>query len=137
MDISDATALVIATSALVGTYTAHLLGKRGQKHDEKQQVAASKLQTRISAFDELESLNDRLTTENARLRDLYAEAETRGDVRYVAQARRCRVALEQSIEALASLQQVVLDEIATASALDAQERIARHLTQDHPVDEES
>lgn len=132
MNVGDITAGVIAVSGVVGTFTAYHLSKRGQRNDERQQAAATKLQERITSFDELESLNDRLTTENARLRDLYAEAETRGDVRLASQAQRCRAALEQSMEAMASLQSVVLSEIAKASADDVRTQVSRHLEQDHP-----
>lgn len=132
MQIGDATALLIAASGVAGTYTAYRLSKRGQRNDEKQQAAATKLQDRITAFDELESLNDRLSTENARLRDLYAEAETRGDVRLATQARRCRAALDETTAALTALQSVVLAEVSKIAAQDAIEHAQRHVSTDHP-----
>lgn len=132
MDVSDVTALIIGVSGVVGTVTAYLLSKRGQRNDEKQQEAASKIQRRVTAFDELESLNDRLSKENERLRDLYSEAETRGDVRLAQQARRCRAALDDAVAGLTTLQAVVLSEIATVSAGDAITRAEKHMADDHP-----
>lgn len=131
MDVSDVTAIIIALAGVAGTVTAYLLSKRGQHNDEKQQEAATKIQKRITAFDELESLNDRLSNENSRLRDLATEAETRGDARLAQQARRCRGTLDETVAALASLQAVVLSEIATASAGDAIERAEKHMRDDH------
>jgi hypothetical protein len=131
MDLSDVTASAIAVTGLLGAASAYVLGKRGQKNDEKQQEAATKLQKRITAFDELESLNDRLSTENARLRDLYSEAETRGDARMAVQAKRCREQLQKSMDAMSTLQSVVLSEIAKASAEDAIERGRQHILEDH------
>lgn len=135
MDAGTITALIIAATGAFGAVTAYLLGKRGQRNDELQQEAAGKIQKRITAFDELESLNDRLTTENTRLRDLYTEAETRGDARLATQARRCRTVLDETVAALAVLQSIVLSEVAGESAKDATTRAEKHVRDDHPEDE--
>lgn len=139
MTLGDVTALVIAASGIGGTYTAYRLGKRGQHNDEMQQEAATKLQKRITAFDELESLNDRLTKdierlqlENTNLRALILEAESRGDLRLARQANRCREQLDQLGTALATLQSVVVSEIASASAQHAIDLTEQHLSDDHP-----
>jgi len=126
------TALIIAVSGVLGSYAAWRLGQRGQKNDEKQQAAATNLQERIAAFDELESLNDRLTAENQRFRELVNEAEARGDMRLAAQGRRCRERLEEMTTAISTLQSVVLSEVARASAQDASEKARDHLRVDHP-----
>lgn len=132
MTVEQLTALIIALSGVLGTYVAWRLGQRGQKNDEKQQAAATSLQERIAAFDELESLNDRLTTENKRLRELVDEAEARGDLRLAAQGRRCRERIEEMTSAIATLQSVVLSEVARESAKDATERARDHIAEDHP-----
>lgn len=139
MNLSEITALVIAGSGVAGTYTAYRLGKRGQHNDEKQQEAATRLQKRITAFDELESLNARLTEENARLiaevarlRPLEDEATARGDLRLARQATRCREQLQQVTTALATLQSVVVSEIANASAQHAIDLAEQHIADDHP-----
>lgn len=132
MSVEQLTALIIALSGIGGTYVAWRLGQRGQRNDEKQQAAATNLQERIAAFDELESLNDRLTTENKRLRELVDEAEARGDMRLAAQGRRCRERIEEMTTAISTLQSVVLSEVARASAEDAVERARDHTRTDHP-----
>lgn len=132
MSVEQLTALIIALSGVLGTYVAWRLGQRGQHNDEKQQAAATNLQERVAAFDELESLNDRLTTENSRLRELVSEAESRGDIRLAAQGRRCRERIEEMTTAIATLQSVVLSEVARESARDATDRARDHLRSDHP-----
>lgn len=132
MSVEQLTALIIAASGVLGTYVAWRLGQRGQHNDEKQQAAATSLQERIAAFDELESLNDRLTTENKRLRELVDEAEARGDMRLAAQGRRCRERIEEMTTAIATLQSVVLSEVATASAQHAIDRGTEHIATEHP-----
>lgn len=132
MNLSEVTALVIAASGVIGTYTAYRLGQRGQHNDERQQTAATKLQERISAFDELESLNDRLSKETDRLRVLLTEAEARGDLRLSQQTGRCRERIEELTTAVATLQSVVLSEVAKASAEEAVERAEAHVKTDHP-----
>ena len=139
MKIADITALIIALSGIIGSLVAWQLGKRGQKNDEDQQAAANRLQKRIAAFDELESLNDRLTTENARLRDenkelreLEHEAETRGDIRLAAQARRCRQRIDETVAALVTLQAVVVSEVARSSAQHDIDLAAQHVVDEHP-----
>lgn len=134
MNISEVTALVIAASGVGGTYTAYRLGQRGQHNDEKQQAAATRLQERISAFDELESLNDRLSKEVDRLRELLGEAETRGDLRLSQQTSRCRERIEELTTAVATLQSVVLSEVASAAAAESVQRAERHVATDHPSD---
>lgn len=126
------TSFIIALSGILGSWGAWRLSQRGQRNDEKQQAAATNLQERIAAFDELESLNDRLTTENKRLRELATEAETRGDLRLAQQAGRCRDRLAEMTTALATLQSVVLSEVARESAKDAADRGAQHIATDHP-----
>lgn len=132
MDVGTITALIIAGTGLLGTVTAWLLGKRGQHNDEKQQEAKLKLEKRIAAFDELESLNDRLAQENTRLRELLTEAEATGDLRLARQARRCRAALDETTAALTALQAVVLSEVSRASAHHTVERAQQHVADDHP-----
>lgn len=135
MTVGEITATIVALTGAAGLYLSHRLGLIGQRNDEKQQAAANKIQERVTAFDELESLNDRLKTENDRLRDLLAEAETRGDVRLANQARRCRQVLEETTAALTSLQSVVLSEVARVAAKDAGEQVEKHLSNEHPEDE--
>jgi uncharacterized phage infection (PIP) family protein YhgE len=132
VSVQQLTGLIIALSGVLGTYVAWRLGQRGQRNDEKQQAAATSLQERIAAFDELESLNDRLTTENTRLRELVTEAETRGDLRLAQQAGRCRERITEMTTAISTLQSVVLSEVARASAQEANERAQKHLDADHP-----
>lgn len=134
MSVEQLTALIIALSGVLGTYVAWRLGQRGQHNDEKQQAAATNLQERVAAFDELESLNDRLTSENGRLRELVSEAESRGDIRLAAQGRRCRERIEEMTTAIATLQSVVLSEVARESARDATDSAREHLRSDHPGD---
>lgn len=139
MDVGDATAAVIALATAGATYSAWRLGQRGQKQDEKQQTAATRLQERIAAFDELESINDRLGAENARLtgevdrlRGLIAEAEATGNMRLAQQAHRCRERLDELVASMASLQAVVVSEVARTAAQDAGDRAAEHVRVDHP-----
>ena len=132
MTVASATALIVAITGLVGILLAHRLGLLGQKKDAIQQAAATKLQERIAAFDELESLNDRLHKEIDRLRDLLGEAETRGDARLAIQARRCADRLQENVAALATLQAVVLSEIANTAAERAIADAQRHVLEEHP-----
>lgn len=132
MTTGELTGLIVALTGLIGLFLAHRLGILGQKKDAQQQTAATKLQERIASFDELESLNSHLREEINRLRDLLNEAETRGDVRLAAQARRCSARLEETFTALATLQSVVLSEIARADAHDAIAEGRRHVDEDHP-----
>jgi len=132
LDLGDVTAIVVAATGLVGGVTSYKLGKRGQRNDETQQAAATRLQERIAAFDEMESLNDRLEKENLRLRALVDEAEARGDLRLAAQGRRCRERLDDLTTAMSTLQSVVLAEMAQKSAGEAVDRAREHITTDHP-----
>lgn len=139
MNIGELTALIIAITGCAGLYLSHRLGILGQKKDAQQQAAATKLQERIAAFDELESINDRLTkalesadTENRRLRELVTEAEVRGDLRLAAQGRRCGQRLEEMSAALVTLQSVVLSEVAKASARHEVDLASQHVATDHP-----
>ena len=132
MDVGTITAIIIAITGLLGWFTSYVLGKRGQRNDEKQQDAKTRLEERIAAFDELESLNDRLTTENARLRTLLTETEATGDLRLARQARRCREQLDEVTAALSTLKAVVHDEITRAASDDAIARTSRHVDDDHP-----
>lgn len=139
MDFAIVSPMIVAVTGAGAAYASYRLGKRGQKNDEKQQEAANRLQKRITAFDELESLNARLTEENtrliaevARLRPLENEAEARGDMRLARQASRCREQLEQVTTALATLQSVVVSEIANASAQHAIDLAEQHIAADHP-----
>lgn len=132
MSVGDLTALIVAATGILGLLLAHRLGILGQKKDAQQQTAATKLQERIASFDELESLNTHLRDEINRLRDLLSEAETRGDVRLAAQARRCSARLEETFTALATLQSVVLSEIARSEAHDSIAEGRRHVAEDHP-----
>lgn len=141
-DLGTLTGLIVAASGVLGILLAHRLGLLGQKRDVEQQQAANKIAERIAAFDELESLNDRLTTENARLREenrewrsLEAEADARGDVRLAQQARRCRERLDSTVAALATLQAVVVSEVARSSAQNAIDVAELHLSTEHPADE--
>lgn len=142
MDVSDITAAVIAASGVLGIYTSYRLGKRGQRNDETQQTAAQRLQERIAAFDELESLNERLGVENTRLatenvglRNLIAEAEAAGNIRLARQAARCRDQITETVAALTALQSVVVAEVAKAAADMAITRADRHLGEEHPDEE--
>ena len=133
MSVGELTGLIVASTGVLGLFLAHRLGLLGQKKDAQQQAAATKLQERIASFDELESLNTHLRDEINRLRDLLAEAETRGDVRLAAQARRCSARLEETFTALATLQSVVLSEIARSETNEAIAEGRRHIVDDHPV----
>ena len=53
MSVPEITGLLIAVTGLLGAFVSYRLGQRGQHVDEKQQAAATKLQERIAAFDEL------------------------------------------------------------------------------------
>jgi hypothetical protein len=132
MDVGTLTALIVAATGLIGATSAYLLGKRGQQADKNQQDAKHRLEKRIAAFDELESLNDRLEKENTRLRELLVEAEATGDLRLSRQARRCRERLDETTAALAVLQSVVLAEVSRVAAADAVQRAADHIADDHP-----
>lgn len=132
MSVGELTGLIVAGTGLLGLFLAHYLGLIGQRKDAQQQTAATKLQERIASFDELESLNTHLREEINRLRDLLNEAETRGDVRLAAQARRCSARLEETFTALATLQSVVLSEIARADTNDVIAEGRRHIADEHP-----
>jgi uncharacterized phage infection (PIP) family protein YhgE len=132
VSVEQLTALIIALSGILGTYVAWRLGQRGQRNDEKQQAAATNLQERIAAFDELESLNDRLNAENKHLRELVGEAESRGDLRLAAQGRRCRERIDEMTTAISTLQSVVLSEVARVSSSEASQRAHEHVETDHP-----
>lgn len=133
MSVGEATGLIVATTGLVGLILAHRLGLLGQKKDAQQQAAATKLQKRITAFDELESLNDRLEKENERLRVLIDEADARGDVRLARQGERCRTTLAHLTAAIATLQSLVTAEIvAEVHAGEVIDQARRHIELDHP-----
>ena len=132
MDGGTVASIVVAGAGLISAVSAYALGKRGQRNDEKQQSAKTKLEERIAAFDELESLNDRLEKENSRLRDVLAQTEATGDIRLARQARRCREKLDECVAALSALQSVVLAEVARVAAGDAIEDAVRHVAEDHP-----
>ena len=139
MDVSDLTSFIIAGAGILGTYVSWRLGQRGQKNDERQQSAATSLQKRITAFDELESLNDRLSaeivrlnTEVARLQGLIAEAETRGDIRLAKQASRCRERLEDMSATMVVMQSVVLSEVTRTAAQNQLDLTAQHIADEHP-----
>lgn len=139
MSVGELTALIIAITGVVALILSHRLGILGQKKDVQQQAAATKLQERIAAFDEMESINDRLTTaltnadvENTRLRALIDEAETRGDLRLAAQGRRCAHRLSEMSAALVTLQTVVLSEVARSSAQNTADLASQHIVEDHP-----
>lgn len=131
MDIGGITAVIVAATGLIGAITAYLLGKRGQRNDERQQSAKTRLEERIASFDEMESLNDRLAVENTRLRELLAEAEARGDLRLARQARQCSERLEEIMTSLSALSTVVMSEVLKASTDEAIERARQHIA-DHP-----
>lgn len=132
MNLGDIAGVLVAITGLLGIFLAHYLGLIGQKKDAQQQAAATKLQDRIASFDELKELNDAFKAEISRLRDLLTEAETRGDVRLAAQARRCSARLEETFTALATLQSVVLSEMAHAAADDSVRTGRQHVAEDHP-----
>lgn len=137
-DLGNLTGLIVAASGVLGIVLAHRLGLLGQRKDAEQQAAANKIAERIAAFDELESINDRLEKENdrlqgdiAQLRALAQEAETRGDLRLARQASVCRDRLTEVTAALASLQSVVVSDIARQSAQHAIDLADSHLAT-HP-----
>ena len=143
MSVGEVTGLIVAITGLLGIVLAHRLGLRGQRKESQAQIALGRLQERKDAFDELESLNDRLMAENKhlretkaeddqRLRELLAEMEATGNLRLARQARRCREQLDEAIAAIAALQAVVLAEITKASADVALDRARDHLSTDHP-----
>lgn len=139
MSTGELTGLIVALTGVAALLFSHRLGILGQKKDAQQQAAATKLQERIAAFDELESINDRLTTalanadvENARLRALIDEAETRGDLRLAAQGRRCAHRLSEMSAALVTLQSVVLSEVHRSSAQHEIDLAGQHVAVDHP-----
>ena len=132
LSTGDIATLIVALTGVGGLYPSYRLGQRGHENDKKQQAAATTLQERIAAFDELESLNDRLEKENLRLRALVDEAEARGDLRLAAQGRRCRERLDDLTTAMSTLQSVVLAEMAQKSAGEAVDRAREHITTDHP-----
>lgn len=132
MSVGEATGLIVAVTGVLGLILAHRLGLLGQRKDAQAQAAATRLQERVAAFDELESLNDRLGTENARLRELLVEAEATGNLRLARQAQRCRAALDETTAALASLQAVVLAEVSQATASHSINRAQQHIADDHP-----
>ena len=143
MDAGDITAVVIAATGLAGVWLSHRLGLLGQRKDAEQQKAAHRLAERVEYFDELESINDRLTAENTRLRaeveslrTLISEAEARGDIRLAQQATRCRERLDDLIATVSTLQGVVVAEMAKTQAGDAIEKAMRHVAADHPEDED-
>ena len=131
-DLGQVASFILALVAVAGAITSWRLGKRGQHTAEIEQAAKRSLEERVTAFDELESLNDRLEKENARLRELATEAEVAGDARLARQAHRCREQLEQMTATVALLQGVVLDELTRAAAGDSIEKAARHVAEDHP-----
>lgn len=136
MSVGEATGLIVAVTGLAGLVLAHRLGLLGQKRDAQQQAAATKLQERIAAFDELESLNDRLEKENERLRVLINEADARGDVRLARQGERCRTTLSHMTAAIATLRSLVTAEVvAEVEAGEAVDRARRHVEADHPDEE--
>lgn len=141
-DSGSLPSIIVAVTGLIGAATAYLLGKRGQRNDEVQQHAKAKLEQRVAAFDELESINDRLEAENARLvreverlRDLIGEAEDTGNIRLAQQAARCRSRLDDLIATIAMLQGVVVSEMARTQAGGAIEDAVRHVSADHPEEE--
>ena len=139
MDGGSITAAIIAATGAAGVWLSHRLGLLGQRKDAQQQEAAHRLAERIEYFDELESINERLSAENTRLRadvesarGLIAEAEATGNVRLSQQAARCRARLDDLISTVSMLQGVVVAEMARSQAGDAIESAVRHQAADHP-----
>jgi hypothetical protein len=142
LDLGQIASLILALVAVGGAFTSWRLGKRGQVAAEREQAANTRVEDRLQAFDELESINDRLnkdverlTKENDRLRGLADEADHAGNARLARQAHRCREQLEQLIATVSLLQGVVVQEMARSQAGDAIEAAVRHVARDHPDEE--
>lgn len=142
VDLGQIASIILALVAVVGAITSWLLGRRGQANAEREQAAKNRIEERVVAYNELESINDRLTKdverltkENDRLRGLADEALAAGDARLSRQAHRCREQLEQLIATVSLLQGVVVQEMARGQAGDAIEAAVRHVAADHPGEE--
>lgn len=127
--------LTAAAGAVVGISGA-ILSWQARRDTQRHQTAAERVEeqkTRLAetqqAVDTYERLTERLAVERRRASERADEAEaalereraahraTRADAE--AQAARCRAAQTELLEALATLRQVVADEIAAEAAADA------------------
>lgn len=126
-DLPGWTQLILALVAVGGAFGAHRLNRRGQIAQSAQQHAANELALRVQGFDEMEALVERLHAEIIRI-------EARNERDSLAQARRCRLALDHFALAFTTLQGQVVDEVARQTAQDARLRVDGHTAADHMGD---
>lgn len=139
MDFQGLSALILSLVGVGGLVSSWVLNKRGTRNQETQQVVANRLSERAQTFDEMESLNERLTADNARkdaeIDRLHRQGNERDQIsekRLRWQADRCRTQLEGSATVIQLLQGIVLSENAKQDATEALEDVRDHIEHDHP-----
>lgn len=116
---------ILALVAVGGAVGAHILNKRGQKTQARQQDAASKLAERAQGFDEMEAVVEWQAKQIEKL-------EAKADKDAQAQARRCRTTLDHFMVSFITLIGQVGTEEAKRSAEKALTEAEVHLAEDHP-----
>lgn len=143
MDLSGIAAVLMGLAAVGTTVWTIKNGRKGERKEEEQVVAAAKLAERVQGYDELAGYADRIEKRlEEALKRLDAQADKHAaemerlhqgyDRRQDEQAERCRQQLRVALDNVHTLQQIVRDEIAQASALVVEDSAARHIETDHP-----
>lgn len=136
IDAGVATNLILGLIGSALTFLAYRLNRRGQAEENRQRTIARKMDQKAQAFEQLESLNLRLAEENARLRTELGRQEQAEDKAVHRQANLCRAQLEAVLGAMATLQNVVVSEVATVSAQRSIETALEHIELYHRPEDE-
>ena len=118
------TALIAIVGALVGI-GAHRLNKAGQAATARTDRAAQQLSERIQEHAELRDYADRLERERE-------HADERHTADFARQAERCRTTQAGLLDAVRTLQSVVVGQVAVTAAQDAIDAADIHTRLDHP-----
>lgn len=132
MNVQAVTSVLLAGSTVTGLITSYALGKRGQNEQSRQQTAANRLAERAQAFDEMKAIVDEVKDQNARLFERIDRINAASDSDLKRQAERCRTTIDHLSTAMATLQGIVVSEIATAAGSHAVQEAQRHVADDHP-----
>lgn len=125
LDVGQVSALILALTGAASAYGAHRLNQRGKLEQAVQQTAANKLADRAQGFEEMETVVEWQAKEITRL-------EARAERESLAQARRCRTALDHFTQSYITLMGQVANEGAKRNAERGLMESEVHLAEDHP-----
>lgn len=114
------TAILVALISAVALLLGHIINKQGTKAQLLQAEAANKLLERQEDWKRRGEIIEDLERERERLKKRLITAQTN-----------CYTNLRYSTEVIEMLQKIVRDETAQEIGLEALERIAKHLGEDH------